>query len=217
MAVAGEQGGGRGARRRRVAAILAVVIAIVLMILGPLAVRAGIEGRAELRAAEQASTLEQAIVHLGRAARWRLPIADHDEQARERLEQIAEEAEQAGDARALVAWRELRGALLGTRTWGVVDPEQLERANRGIVRETLKAAKAVGAPEESERWLAELEAAPASDGIGTRIAALCFALWCVTLIGFVVHAIGTEGRLRRSALAWGAVNLTSLLGWLLTM
>lgn len=195
-----------------------LIVVAIMLLLGPLGMRAAIEGRTELHAAERASTTEQAIVHLGRAARWRLPIADHDEQAREQLEQIASEAEQTDDdALALVAWRELRGSLLGTRTWSVVDREQLERANLGIVRGMLAIAEAAGEPDESERWLAELEAAPASDGIGTRVAALCFVLWCVTLIGFVVQGIGTEGRLQRSALWWGGANVAALLIWLFTM
>jgi hypothetical protein len=214
MADANEQAG-----VRRLVTITVIAIAAMLLILGPLIVRAAIEGRAELRAADEASTTEQAIVHLGRAARWRLPVADHDEQARERLEQIADEAEQAGDdALALSAWRELRGALLGTRTGSVVDREQLERANLGIVRAMLEIADAAGELGDGERWRAELEAAPATDGVGTRFAALCFALWCVTLIGFVVHGIGGQGRwLRRPGLWWAGVNLASLLGWLSLM
>jgi hypothetical protein len=213
MTDASEQGRGRRASR-----LALVVLALILAIVGPLIVRAAIEGRAELRAADEASTTEQAIVHLGRAARWRLPIASHDEQARERLEQIAVEAEQADDdALALVAWRELRSALLGTRTGSVVDPEQLERANLGIVRGMSAIAEAKGEPDQGERWYAELEAPPATDGIGTRFAALCFALWLATLIGFVLRGIAPSGERRRAALAWGAANLTFLLAWLLMM
>lgn len=216
MAVAGQQGGGR--RARAIGLVIAAALALILLIIGPLIVRAAIEGAAELRAAEQASTTEQAIVHLGRAARWRLPIADHDERARERLEQIADEAELADDdALALVAWRELRSALLGTRTGSIADPEQLERANLGIVRAMVAIAKAAGESEQGERWRAELEASPASDGVGTRFAALCFALWCVTLLGFVVRGIGPKGELRRSARWWVAANLALLVGWLLSM
>jgi hypothetical protein len=216
MTSAGEQGG--AGRRSRIARIVLVAIVAILAIVGPLVVRAAIEGRAELRAADEASGTEQAIVHLGRAARWRLPIAEHDERARERLEQLAIEAEQADDdALALVAWRELRGALLGTRAWSVVDPEQLERANAGIVRGMLAIAEAEGEPGQGERWQAELDAPPATDGASTRIAALCFALWGITLIGFVIHAVPRIRERRRAALGWAAVNLTSLLGWLLFM
>lgn len=216
MAVPGEQDGVGVSRWRR---WLVRVVVGLAAILGPLIVRAAIEGRAELSLADEASTTEQAIVHLGRAARWRLPIADHDEHARARLEAIAEQAEHAEDDElALVAWRELRGALLGTRTGSVVDAEQLERANSGIVRGMVGLAEAPGGPGAGERWQAELEAAPASDGAGTRVGALCFALWWATLIGFVIQGIGGAGRgLRRPALWWGAANLALLLGWLLSM
>jgi hypothetical protein len=212
MANGDEQGG--GGRRSRIAVTL---LAVIVAILGPLAVRAAIEGRAELRAADEAGTTEQAIVHLGRAARWRLPIATHDDRARERLEQIADAAERAGDdALALEAWREIRSALLGTRTWTVVDTEQLERANAGIVRSMQASAEASGQPVHAERWQAELDAPPATDGVGTRVAALCFALWLITLIGFVLE-IARQGERRRAALAWAAANLTLFVIWLLGM
>jgi hypothetical protein len=202
--------------RSRVVRWLVRALIVLAAILGPLTVRACIEGRAELREADGADTTEQAIVHLGRAARWRLPIADHDEQARARLEAIADTAERDDDDElALVAWRELRAALLGTRTGSVVDTEQLERANSGIVRGMVAMADEAGEPEASERWQAELDAPPASDGVGTRVSAVCFVLWWVTLIGFVMQGIG-DG-LRRSALVWGVANLVLLLGWLLMM
>ncbi len=201
-------------RKRALVPALLVVVAIVA-VLGPLLIRAAIESRAELGRAELAEAdSDLGIVHLGRAARWRSPLTDHDERARDQLEQIANEAELARDPElALVAWRELRGALLATRTWSVVDPEQLERANLGIVRGMLVLARAAGEPEAGDRWLAELEAAPATDGVGTRIAALLFALWGVTLIGFVVRGLG-GGRAR---LRWAGANLLVLLGWLLMM
>ncbi|MFV8753736.1 hypothetical protein ACNOYE_24580 [Nannocystaceae bacterium ST9] len=208
---AGQQVGSRRARALRSAGL---ALALVLAIVGPLLIRAGLEGRAELRRADAAETRELAIVHLGRAARWRTPLGDHDELARVRLEQLADEAELANDpALALIAWRELRGALLGTRAWGLADREQLERANLGIVRGMIAAADEAGEPEQSERWLAELEAAPASDGAGTHVAAIGFALWCVTLIGFALR--GLEGG--RPALIWGGANLALLLVWLLAM
>ena len=220
MADAGEQGRGAGSRGRALALVLLVLAAI----LGPIALRALVEGRAELAEADAATTSEQAIVHLGRAARWRLPLASHDEQARARLEQIAQAAEAAqDDALALVAWRELRGALLGTRSWAIVDAEQLERANLGIVRAMVAQARAAGENESGEvesgqRWLAELEAPPASDDRATRLGAIWFALWCATTIGFVLRGIDPDGRSRRRpALVWGLSSLALLLAWILTM
>lgn len=201
--------------RGRALGLLALVL---LALLGPLALRAVIEGRAELRAAADASTPDATIVHLGRAARWRLPIADHDERAREQLEQLATRAERESDAAlALVAWRELRGALLGTRTWAIVDPEQLARANAGIVRAMVEQAHASGREAAADRWQAELDAPPAREDLGTRLAALAFVLWLASLVGFVLRGLDGQGRLARRWIAWALASVALLLAWLLAM
>ncbi len=115
-------------------------VLVVLGVLGPLLGRAAWEGHGALVQAEQAAAegrIDGEIMQLGRAARWRVPIASHDERALARLMAIAATAEQAGEASsqtAITAYREARGALLASRSWGVADPVVLDAANRGIAR-----------------------------------------------------------------------------------
>lgn len=112
----------------------------VLGVLGPLLGRAAWEGRGALDQAGLAAAegrVDREIMHLGRAARWRVPFASHDEAALARLLAIATEAERGGEAgsqTALTAYREARGALLASMAWGVADPELLAAANQGIAR-----------------------------------------------------------------------------------
>lgn len=113
---------------------------VVLGVLGPLLGRAAWEGRGALDQAALAAVegrIDREIMQLGRAARWRVPFADHDEVALARMMTIAAEAERGGEAgsqTALTAYREARGALLASMAWGVADPELLDAANQGIAR-----------------------------------------------------------------------------------
>lgn len=202
-------------------------VALALVVIGSLLVRAWLDGRAQLREADamaDAGDLDGEIRHLGRAARWRVPLADHDELARARLREIAERETEAGHVGvALVAWRELRSAILATRTIDVVDPELLELANTQIVSLMVLEARESGTAADSARWAAELEA----DGAGSRggtsrarslSAAACFAAWLVACIGFFMRGIDGKGRLEpRSALRWGAAALLLLVVWLSLM
>lgn len=207
----------RGMRGR--ARTLALVLAGLLALMLPIVLRAWLEGRAALARGMQTSDPEAAIVELGRAARWRVPLAEHDELARARLEAIADTSERAGDLElALATWRELRGALLGTRSVALADPDQLARANAGIVRGMVAQAHASGRPDARERWQAELDAPPAADSPASRVAALLFALWLASLVGFVLRGLDADGRLvARHGIAWAALSLALLLAWILMM
>jgi hypothetical protein len=196
-------------------------VALALLVVGSLILRAWLDGRAQLREADamaEAGDLDGEIRHLGRAARWRLPLADHDELARERLRELAERETQAGHVReALVAWRELRSAILATRTIDVVDPEQLEAANAAIVELMVLEAREAGVAVDSARWATELDEDLAPRG-RSLLAAACFAAWLIACIGFFVRGIDGKGRLEpRPALRWGAAVLVLLLGWLMFM
>ena len=143
-------------RRRGVTAGI-VVVAVAL----PLWLRAGIDGAAQLRAADEAAaegSFDREVEHLGRALRWRAPLWSHDEQALERLWAIGE-AQQArgaeGRAGALAAYRELRRGLLATRAWGIPHRERWEEAN----------ARIAGLMAEQERALG-LDASGDGDPVG---------------------------------------------------
>jgi hypothetical protein len=196
-------------------------VALVLVVLGSLLVRAWLDGRAQLREADamaEAGDLDGEIRHLGRAARWRLPLAQHDELARARLREIAERETAAGHVGvALVAWRELRSAILATRTIDVVDPELLEAANSEIVLLMVREAGEAGTPADSARWTAELDGSP-SGRARSLSAAACFAAWLIACIGFFMRGIDGKGRLEpRSALRWGGAMLVLLVAWLALM
>jgi hypothetical protein len=198
-------------------------VALALLVIGSLFVRAWLDGRAQLREADamaEAGDLDGEIRHLGRAARWRLPIAEHDELARARLREIAERETEAGHVSvALIAWRELRSAILATRTIDVVDPELLEVANTQIVQLMVAEAREAGSTADGERWAAELDEDPQGTSRGRSLtAAACFAAWLVACIGFFMRAIDGKGRLEpRLALRWGAAVLVLLVAWLSLM
>jgi hypothetical protein len=212
--MAGGAGGGVGTRRLAYASLALFVVAALL-------VRAWLDGRAQLREADamaRAGDLDGEIRHLGRAARWRLPLAEHDELARARLRELAERETEADHVpEALAAWRELRSALLATRTIDVVDPEQLAVANAAIVELMVQEAHATGSPADSARWAAELDEDPTSRGRSLSAAA-CFTAWLVACIGFFIQAIDGKGRLEpRPALRWGAAVLVLLVAWIALM
>jgi hypothetical protein len=212
------KGDGRSARVRRLA-----YVALALFVIGSLFVRAWLDGRTQLQEADamaEAGDLDGEIRHLGRAARWRLPLAEHDELARARLHELAERETRAGHVDvALTAWRELRSALLATRTIDVVDPELLGTANTEIVQLMVLEAREAGIAADDARWAAELD----EDPMGTSrarslLAAACFAAWLVACIGFFMRGIDGKGRLEpRPALRWGAAVLVLLVAWLSLM
>jgi hypothetical protein len=200
---------------------LGIVALALALLLGPLWLRAWIDGGAQLReadAAAEAGDLDAQIRHLGRAARWRLPLAGHDELARARLREIGETAAEAGRVdEALVAWRELRRALLATRVVDVADSEQLEAANAAILELMVAQARGAGAPIERERWAAELAEDLEPRG-RSLAAAACFAAWLLACVGFFARALDDKGRLRpRPALRWGAAVVVLLGAWILLM
>jgi hypothetical protein len=199
-------------------------LALVLAVVGALFLRAWLDGRAQLRQADEmaaAGDVDGEIRHLGRAARWRLPLAAHDEHARARLREIAERETEAGAVdTALAAWRELRSAILATRTVDVADPEQLAAANTAIVELMVAQANqssSDGTAADSARWAAELEEEPTSRA-RSLAAAACFAVWLVACVGFFFQGVDGKGRLApRPALRWGALALVSFAAWIITM
>jgi hypothetical protein len=215
--------GGGGHLRRLVSVASVAYVALALVVIGSLFVRAWVDGRAQLREADamaEAGDLDGEIRHLGRAARWRLPIAEHDELARTRLRELAERETAAGHVGvALIAWRELRSAILATRAIDVVDPELLETANVEIVQLMVLEAQAADIPADSARWAAELDEDPmGTSRVRSLSAAACFAAWLIACIGFFTRGIDGKGRLEpRPALRWGAAVLVLLVAWLSLM
>ena len=188
-----------------------------LSLLVPIAGRVLVDGRAELAAAAEARAAgdgEAEIRHLGRAARFRLPLADHDERALARLAELG----RGGDSTlALTAWRELRGALIGTRVVGVSDPGLLAEADAAIVERMADEAARAGAPVARERWAAELDEdlEPRSRSL---LAATALVAWLGACVGLVVRGIDRKGRLDPvPARRWGVAVLLTLIAWIAWM
>lgn len=205
----------------RIARRIGVMLGVVALVLAPLLVRVAVDGRAELGradAAAQAGDADAEIRHLGRAARFRLPLAQHDERALDRLAELARSADEAGEiTTALAAWRELRSALIGTRAIDISEPERLAEANAAIVELMVAEARALDRPVARDRWAEELEQDLAPRG-RSLAAALCFAAWLVSCVGFLATGVDAKGRLiPRPALRWGGSALLLLILWILLM
>ena len=200
---------------------LGLIAGVVALVLAPLLVRTAVDGRAELARADEAGEAgdrDAEIRHLGRAARFRLPLAQHDDQAIDRLHALAVDAQSAGEiTTSLTAWRELRSALIGTRTFDVPEPELLAEANAEIVELMVEEARASNRPIARDRWAEELEQ-DLQPRHRTLLAALSFAAWLVSCIGFLARGIDAKGRLiPRPALRWGGSALLLLILWILLM
>jgi hypothetical protein len=205
----------------RVGLRLAAILGVIALLLAPLLLRTLVDGRAELvraEAAAEAGDVDAEIRHLGRAARFHLPLASHDELALDRLQELARSAESAGEiVTALAAWRELRSALISTRTIDVRRPERLHEANAAIVELMVAEARASGRPSARDRWAEELEQDLEPRG-RSLLAALCFAAWLVSCVGFFARGVDAKGRLiPRPALRWGGSALLLLILWILLM
>ena len=210
---------------------LLVGAAIVVGVAGPMVARVAYEGRAELRlaaAAAEADDVDGAILHYGRAARWRVPLFTSDDVALVRLDTMAAAYEAQGDDRvteALLCLREIRRAILSTRHLWVPDRARLEDVNGRIA--TLMASQEVAlgmvgddARGSSRAWhLERLTATPGPQHRGVAaLASLCFLGWIVAAGGFLLRGLDARGRLRpRLAVRWGAAFLLMLVGWVLSV
>lgn len=204
---------------------LGFVVAVALPLVG----RAVWEGRRELELAElsAASGDEDAQVeHLGRAARWRVPGFGHDEDAIEALFALGEAAETAGESgsmRALVAYREVRRALLGTRGLWVPQADRFHQANERIA--VLMAAQEErfgtdigGTGDPYSYHLGLLEDVPGPRPGRAWLAAVTFVAWCGTVVGFFARAIDESARLRPApAVRWGLATIVCLVGWMVAL
>lgn len=200
-----------------------MVVAVLVVTLVPLVLRVAWEGRAELVAAEEAAGIgdfEAEVIHLGRAVRWRLPIAGHDEEALERLVALGTAREAAHeDQLALMAYREARRAILATRAVGLPHEETFHDLNRRIARLMAEQERQFdtdlsGVGDPYAYHLALLEAVPGPNPVRGHLAAWAFVGWLVATAGFVLRALDARGRLRlRSAVRWGLASLATLVAW----
>lgn len=197
-------------------AVLWLAVGTVAVVV-PVGVRARVDGQAELEQALATQDIDLRIERLGHAARWRMPLASHDERALDALEAIAQDA--ASPQEALAAYREARRALLSTRAWGLSDPARFTALNEQIA--TLMAAREANDKTDAGRQgdpyayhLGLLEAVPGPDPLRAGLAAWSFVAWLAALVGFVGLGIDDRGKLRvKPATRWGLAALLLTAAW----
>jgi hypothetical protein len=212
-------------RARRVLRRVGIALGIASALVIPVGVRVAWEGQAELDLADVAAEEEDVdaeIEHLGRAARWRMPVLGHDEAAIDRLLQVGTDAESRGDdgrQTALAAYREIRGALLSTRTWGVPQRDVFDDVNVRIAtlmteQEADFGTDVGGSGDPYAYHLGLLDEVPGPDPWRGNFAAIAFIGWIAATVGFVLRGIDARGHLRpKSAVRWGIAALALLAAW----
>ncbi len=195
--------------------VLGVAAAVVLIVV-PVAIRAWVDGRAALEQARLTEALDLRIERLGHAARWRMPLASHDEQALDALLQLGEESEPVA---SLAAYREARRALLATRAWGVADPQRFELLNERIAtamaaREEAEGTDVGGLGDPYAYHLQLLTREPGPEPRRAGLAAWAFVAWLGALVGFIGRGLDSRGRLQpKPATRWGLAVLLLLTAW----
>src|SRR6185436_8253579 len=109
-----------------------------VVMLGSAALRVATVGRAELLASDNAwsaGDASEATVHARRAASAFVPGAAHVPRAYRKLREIAEQSEARGDPEAaLFAWRAIRAAAIGSRSWLTAHDGERASADAAISR-----------------------------------------------------------------------------------
>ena len=179
-------------------------VALVAMLLAIVAARVVWSSRGEWRAAS-AATGDDELAHLGRAARLYAPGNPYSRRAVDKLAAIG----RADPARALAAWRELRSAILATRSFYTPHRALLDEANAHIAELMADAEVATGtqhARDQARAWhAARLEQDEAPSVAWTLVALVGLVGWIACALGLLLRGVGDDDRLRpRVALAWAA-------------
>ena len=204
---------------RRILAYTTKIAALLFVLMSIVYVRVLYSSRIELREAEAASDHDGRIDHLGRAARLYAPINPFSERAIDRLRSDCSDFKLGGpllaprpreeDERHLAACRELRSAILATRSFYTPHSEILTVADEIIASLAARLESPSvdpGAGEAARRkWHAErlAESEAMAPRIGwTLLALFGFALWIGSAILFIFRGLDAEDRLvPRPALA----------------
>jgi hypothetical protein len=181
----------------RAGALVAVLLAIV-------AARVVWSSRGEWRAAA-AATGDEELAHLGRAARLYAPGNPYARRAVDKLATIGRE----DPARALAAWREVRSAILATRSFYTPHRALLDEANGQIAELMAQSEVAAGSQHAIERaraWQATRLAQDEAPSVAWTLVALAgLAAWIGCALGLFLRGVGDDDRLKpRAALAWAA-------------
>lgn len=185
--------------------------AIVIAVLGAVAGRVIVSGRAALAAGDAAATAgdtDLAIERWESAARWYLPIAGHVDDAYARLIDLA-----GKDHRhALAAWRAVRSAALATRGLWTPHTDDLAAANAAIAEMASRDPEGAvaGGADAAARKTFHTERL-ARDLGPSRGAVVLFTL------GIACFLTGTGLLLRKAGpnLVGAAVTVLGIVGWMI--
>jgi hypothetical protein len=180
------------------------IAALILATLAIAAARVVWSARAEYRAAAGASGDDE-IAHLGRAARLYAPGNPYSRRALDKLAGIGR-SEPLDSVRALAAWREVRSAILATRSFYTPRRALLDEADAHIAALMADAEHPADAAARAraERWhLGRLADHPEPALSWTLLALFGLVAWIGCAVGFFLRGIGPDDRLRnRPAIIW---------------
>ncbi len=196
-----------------------VILAIACALLGVVAIRAVVAGRAALAEGDAARTPADAIRAYEAAARWYVPLAPHVETAYRKLHALT------GSPDALAAWRAIRSAARATRSLWQPHAAELAEADAAIAKLAARDPDAgigevfggsVPSSAKREAWLASRLAADPRPDLWAAILASIGILVGLGGVGFLVaRGVSAKGRLVRSpALQAGAAIAVGLACWL---
>jgi len=201
----------------RALAIVGASLAVLMLVMSA---RAVLEARTEAAYADVAlasGDLELAIVKLRASARWDAPLNVFAARSLTRLMQLAEQAEQRGDAvHALSAYRAAHAAIQATRSFYTPHQDVLARADERIA--TLMAQEPPAGIElrrsPTDRKADYLALLSASDPrpFGVLLAFVGFATWVGSAVVFLSWGVDAEGRILRQVAKRSVLCL--LLGWI---
>jgi hypothetical protein len=188
-----------------------IPLAITIAVVGALAARVIVSGRAALAAGDAAAAsgnLDLAIERWETAARWYLPLAGHVDDAYARLLELA-----GKDHRhALAAWRAVRSAALATRGLWTPHSDDLATANAAIAEIASRDPEGAiaGGPDAAARKTFHTERLARDPG-PSRGAVALFALGIacfLTGIGLLLRKTGPN-------FVGAAVTVLGVLGWMI--
>jgi len=201
------------------ATMLALLLGAALVVAA--ATRVVVSGRHALALGYTAMAMgdrDAGVESLGRAARWYLPGLGIHREAREALMAVGADREAAGDAPgALSAYRQVRGAILGSRWLITPDRDLLEAANERIAvlmasrDAVLRGDQALGV--DGHRALLARDATPSP--VRSAAAVGLFVGWIVVTMTGLWRSVRPDGRVvARTAAPWAAASLVLLVSWI---
>lgn len=173
------------------------LLLLTFLSLGVVCTRVVLSSRRHFAAAfdlEWDRQIERAILTYGRAARMYTPYNPYSRSALERLRGLAEQSEVENKrAQALLAWREVRSAILAVRSTYTPYREHLEAANQSIA--ALMALAEEADPELAKEPLAARKAFHQRALLRDEMPRTRYVL--VALLGLLVFFLGALGMVYR--------------------